>query len=72
MKKTIYLGIFIYIGIQIALKCGYKNPPESTYTEATGTLIEDSTDYSIPRHDSLIHKPDTLKNYKGNWVDIQQ
>lgn len=70
MRKTLIIGLFIYIGIQFALRCGYKNPSESEYLDASGNIKIDTL--MKTKYDTMNFKHDTTKNYKGNWVDVQQ
>lgn len=68
MKRLLSLALLIYIGIQIAIKCGYRQEKESDY-------ILDMNDSIVAEKKPTLKirnfKPDTTQ-YKGNWVDLQE
>jgi hypothetical protein len=65
MRKAFKWAIVIYIGIQIALHFGYKNPKESDYIIDDNITIQDSMK---PLKLTPI-KPDTTP-YRGNESEV--
>lgn len=47
MRKAIYMGILVYMICQVALRHGYKNPPESAYFIDLDT-IPDTSNHQKP------------------------